>query len=151
MRIRKTHTAAARAALAFCLLLTGCQSSAASFPADSTKADNPQTITENGQSGKNTGHTASFTFTGVGDNLLHDTLFVYHEQDTGNRDFSGMYSEVTPYFKNSDLAYINFETPCAGDQFGLSGYPSFNGPLEMIDTLEGMGLNWFSTSSNHSL
>ncbi len=95
--------------------------------------------------------TSSFTFTGVGDNLLHDTLFVYHEQDTGNRDYSGMYSEVTPYFQNSDIAYINFETPCAGDAFGLSGYPSFNGPLEMIDTLAGMGLNWFSTSSNHSM
>lgn len=94
---------------------------------------------------------SSFTFTGVGDNLLHDTLFIYHEQDTGNRDYSGMYSEVTPYFQKSDISYINFETPCAGDAFGLSGYPSFNGPLEMIDTLAGMGLNWFSTSSNHSM
>ena len=94
---------------------------------------------------------SSFTFTGVGDNLLHDTLFIYHEQDTGNRDYSGMYSEVTPYFQKSDISYINFETPCAGDAFGLSGYPSFNVPLEMIDTLAGMGLNWFSTSSNHSM
>ncbi|WP_297568063.1 CapA family protein [uncultured Faecalibaculum sp.] len=127
---------------ALCLGLAGCTGSGSgSAPVPGKAADQ----------GEQTAHTASFTFTGVGDNLLHDTLFVYHEQDTGNRDYSGMYSEVTPYFQKSDLSYINFETPCAGDAFGLSGYPSFNGPLEMIDTLAGMGLNWFSTSSNHSM
>ncbi|WP_294729404.1 CapA family protein [uncultured Faecalibaculum sp.] len=127
---------------ALCLGLAGCTGSGTgSAPVPGEAADQ----------GEQTAHTASFTFTGVGDNLLHDTLFVYHEQDTGNRDYSGMYSEVTPYFQKSDLSYINFETPCAGDAFGLSGYPSFNGPLEMIDTLAGMGLNWFSTSSNHSM
>lgn len=127
---------------ALCLGLAGCTGSGSgSAPVPRKAADQ----------GEQTAHTASFTFTGVGDNLLHDTLFVYHEQDTGNRDYSGMYSEVTPYFQKSDLSYINFETPCAGDAFGLSGYPSFNGPLEMIDTLAGMGLNWFSTSSNHSM
>lgn len=127
---------------ALCLGLAGCTAGGSgSAPVPGEAADQ----------GEQTAHTASFTFTGVGDNLLHDTLFVYHEQDTGNRDYSGMYSEVTPYFQKSDLSYINFETPCAGDAFGLSGYPSFNGPLEMIDTLAGMGLNWFSTSSNHSM
>lgn len=135
---RVWHTAGT---ILLCLGLAACQIAGPGVPAtDDTSAR----IQANDR-------TSSFTFTGVGDNLLHDTLFVYHEQDNGNRDYSGMYSEVTPYFQNSDIAYINFETPCAGDAFGLSGYPSFNGPLEMIDTLAGMGLNWFSTSSNHSM
>lgn len=94
---------------------------------------------------------SSFTFTGVGDNLLHDTIFVYFEQDHGHRDFTSLYETTAPYFQDADLAYCNFETICAGDQFGLSGYPSFNGPTEMIDSLATLGFDWFSISSNHSL
>lgn len=94
---------------------------------------------------------SSFTFTGVGDNLLHDTIFVYFEQDNGHRDFRELYANTKPYFQDTDLAYVNFETVCAGDEFGLSGYPSFNGPLEMMDALADSGFNWFSVSSNHSL
>lgn len=90
-------------------------------------------------------------FTGVGDNLLHDVIFTYFEEDNGNRDYGPIYAATAPYFQNADLAYINFETVCAGDDYGLSGYPNFNGPLEMIDTLAGMSIDWMSTSSNHSM
>ncbi|WP_304415581.1 CapA family protein, partial [Faecalibaculum rodentium] len=97
---RVWHTAGT---ILLCLGLAACQIAGPGVPAtDDTSAR----IQANDR-------TSSFTFTGVGDNLLHDTLFVYHEQDNGNRDYSGMYSEVTPYFQNSDIAYINFETPCA--------------------------------------
>lgn len=130
--------------------ILGCSLLALSM-AGCTAADVRMEPEAKAETGTPAGQMASFTFCGTGDNLLHDALFVYHEQDTGNRDYSGWYSDVTPYFQNADLAYINFETPCAGDAFGLSGYPSFNGPTEMIDTLAGMGLDWFSTSSNHSL
>lgn len=95
--------------------------------------------------------TSSFTFTGVGDNLLHDTIFVYYEQDHNSRDFTPIYEMTVPYFQSADLAYCNFETVCAGDAFGLSGYPAFNGPTEMIDSLMASGFDWFSISSNHSL
>lgn len=92
-----------------------------------------------------------FSFVGFGDNLLHDPIFVYHEQDTGNRDFTGIYEPIRLTVQDADLAYINFETICAGDSLGLSGYPMFNGPLEMIDTLSTIGFNVFSAASNHAL
>ncbi len=95
--------------------------------------------------------TASFTFRGVGDNLLHDCIYTFFEQDHGHRDYSEIYEYSAPYLQDADLAYINFETICAGDQFGLSGYPSFNGPLEMIDALSTTGIDWISVSSNHSM
>jgi poly-gamma-glutamate synthesis protein (capsule biosynthesis protein) len=98
-----------------------------------------------------TENTASFTFTGVGDNLLHDTLFYYHELDYHDRDFTCIYQNTASYSQTADLAYINFETVCAGDAYGLSGYPMFNGPLEFIDALAAEGFDWFSTSSNHSM
>lgn len=93
----------------------------------------------------------SLHFVGVGDNLLHDVIFTYFEEDYNSRDFSPIYENTTQYTQNADLAYINFETVCAGDDYGLSGYPNFNGPVEMIDTLAGQGFDWFSTSSNHSM
>lgn len=94
---------------------------------------------------------ASFTFIGVGDNLLHDTIFYYFEADTGTRAYLPIYENTLPYTQNADLAYINMETICAGDEYGLSGYPNFNGPLEMIDALSQAGFDWFSIASNHSL
>ncbi len=94
---------------------------------------------------------SSFTFTGVGDNLLHDPIFLYFEEDHGSRDFLPIYEDTLAYTQAADLSYINFETICAGDQFGLSGYPDFNGPTEMIDTLSQTGVNWISTASNHAL
>lgn len=99
----------------------------------------------------NSGNTASFTFAGVGDNLLHDPIFVYYGQDYGHRDFTPLYELTGSYIQEADLSYINFETVCAGDEFGLSGYPNFNGPLEMIDSLTASGFDWFSLSSNHSM
>lgn len=93
----------------------------------------------------------SFTFTGVGDNLLHDTIFVYYEQDHHTRDYSPIFQFTNQYTQNTDLAYINLETVCAGDEYGLSSYPLFNGPLEMLDTLARSGFDWLSLSSNHSL
>lgn len=93
----------------------------------------------------------SFTFTGVGDNLLHDTIFVYYEQDHNTRDYSPIFQFTNQYTQNTDLAYINLETVCAGDEYGLSSYPLFNGPLEMLDTLARSGFDWLSLSSNHSL
>ena len=95
--------------------------------------------------------TASFTFTGVGDNLLHDTIFVYYEQDHNTRDYSPIYQFTNKYTQNTDLAYVNVETVCAGDEYGLSSYPLFNGPLEMLDTLSRSGFDWMSLCSNHSL
>jgi poly-gamma-glutamate synthesis protein (capsule biosynthesis protein) len=94
--------------------------------------------------------TASFTFAGVGDNLLHDPIFVYYEEDNGNREYSSLYANTKERLSAADLTYINFETLCAGDDYGLSGYPTFNGPLEMIDALAANGFDWFSASSNHA-
>ncbi|MCF0260062.1 MAG: CapA family protein [Erysipelotrichaceae bacterium] len=97
------------------------------------------------------GYDKCFTFTGVGDNLIHETLYEGDEEFKQKRDFSVFYENIAPYMQNSDLAYINFATLCAGDEFGFSGYPDFNAPKEIIDALDDAGLNWFSLASNHCL
>lgn len=92
---------------------------------------------------------SSFTFVGVGDNLIHETL--YYFQDPASRDMKPYYQNTKAYTEAADLAYINFETVCAGDEFGLSGYPSFNGPTEIIDAVASQGFDWLSLASNHSM
>lgn len=93
----------------------------------------------------------SFTFVGVGDNLLHDRLFRTFMDKYGNRNFLKQYENLVPYTEKSDLNYINLETLIAGDAYGFSGYPCFNGPSEYFDSLEQAGFNWISAASNHTL
>lgn len=99
---------------------------------------------------KKTGKKASFTFNGVGDLLFHDPIFIYFEQDNGTRDFDPLFELTKSYTSSADLNYANMETICAGDEYELTGYPMFNGPLEMIDTFSRQGWDVLSTSSNHS-
>lgn len=92
----------------------------------------------------------SFVFTGVGDNLLHDRLFTSFEEKYGNREFLKQYEGLIPELETSNLNYINLETLIAGDAYGVSGYPSFNGPSEYFDALAKAGFNWISAASNHT-
>lgn len=93
----------------------------------------------------------SLVFTGVGDNLLHDRLFTTFEEKYGNREFLKQYDALVPYLEKSNLNYINLETLLAGNAYGFSGYPAFNGPSEYFDALAKAGFNWISAASNHTL
>lgn len=94
----------------------------------------------------------SFTFIGVGDNLYHGALY-YRQRMAGNGyNFDTYYDGTRGYSENADLAYINMETICNGDEhYELSSYPLFNGPKEVIDAVYNAGFDWWSISSNHSL
>ena len=45
----------------------------------------------------------------------------------------------------------NMEVPVAGEEFGLSGYPQFNAPPEIIDALAGAGVDIVNNATNHSV
>ena len=45
----------------------------------------------------------------------------------------------------------NMEVPVAGEEFGLSGYPQFNAPPEIIDALSGAGVDIVNNATNHSM
>jgi poly-gamma-glutamate capsule biosynthesis protein CapA/YwtB (metallophosphatase superfamily) len=53
--------------------------------------------------------------------------------------------------EDRDVSYINLETICAGEELGLSGYPTFNGPTQVLDSLHQAGYNWLSAASNHTM
>ena len=94
---------------------------------------------------------SSFTFAGVGDNLIHQAIFSQYEMGVTDYDFKEDYALMKPYIEPADLSFINQETICAGEAFGLSHYPQFNGPTQILDAVANTGFDWLAASSNHSL
>ncbi|MDF9823957.1 poly-gamma-glutamate capsule biosynthesis protein CapA/YwtB (metallophosphatase superfamily) [Breznakia sp. PF5-3] len=90
------------------------------------------------------------SFSAVGDNLIHEAIYYYNRDANGNYSFDDIYTNTNYLTKDADISYINQETICGGTELGLSGYPTFNGPYEILDAVHKAGFNWLSGSSNHS-
>lgn len=95
-------------------------------------------------------------FSGVGDNLIHDSIYrdadrLAGEMNDGLYDFLPMYEDVKDEIDKSDLAFINQETILGGDDLGLSGYPTFNSPQCLASQLPAFGFNMINHATNHSL
>lgn len=96
------------------------------------------------------------SFAGVGDNLIHTTIYeeadrFAGEVDDGAYDFTPMYSEVKDLIQGNDIAFINQETIVGGYDMGLSGYPVFNSPSEIAENVKSTGFNLVNMATNHSL
>lgn len=91
------------------------------------------------------------SFSGVGDNLIHSTVYQDAQIEDGSYDFKAMYEDVASDMKASDIAFINQETILGGTELGLSGYPSFNSPQEIAQNLKDSGFNLVNLATNHSL
>lgn len=91
------------------------------------------------------------TMVAVGDNLLHDVVIDSGLQADGTYNFDSIYTNIKPEVEGADLAIINQETILGGAEFGYSGYPCFNSPQEMGDTLVRTGFDVVQQASNHSM
>ena len=98
----------------------------------------------------------TISFVGVGDNLIHETVFkdadkYSGETDDDKYDFSPMYEEIKEYIQGNDIAFVNQETVIGGQELGVSGYPAFNSPSELAQNLKDVGFNLVNTATNHTL
>lgn len=91
------------------------------------------------------------TFSAVGDNLIHGAIYHYNNDGNGHYDFNDIYENTNYLTQNVDISYINQETICGGSELGLSTYPSFNGPYEVLDAVHNAGFDWMAASSNHTM
>lgn len=95
------------------------------------------------------------TFTGTGDNVVHECLWM----DARNRalpsgrtyNFKPMFDGVADIIAEADIAFINQETPLAGSDFALSGYPLFNSPQELGYDLVELGFDVINIATNHMI
>ncbi|MBQ9922688.1 MAG: CapA family protein [Clostridia bacterium] len=97
--------------------------------------------------------TEKLSFLAVGDNLIHSSVFSDALEIGGGEKyiFDSMYENVAEPIRNADLSFINQESPIAGEEFAPSNYPMFNTPVEMGDTLLGLGFDIISIANNHML
>lgn len=109
-----------------------------------------QTETSSSSSSTNSAET-TVSFMGVGDNLIHDTVYADALQSDGTYDFTKMYSNFKEDAQDSDISFINQETVLGGEDLGLSGYPTFNSPSEIAKNLEDTGFNLVNLATNHCL
>lgn len=96
------------------------------------------------------------TFVAVGDNIIHSAVYEdamrlasVSEYD-GDYYFDPIYENFADTFKNADITFVNQETMIAGDDFAIAGYPNFNSPAEIGDTLARLGVDVVNIASNHS-
>jgi poly-gamma-glutamate capsule biosynthesis protein CapA/YwtB (metallophosphatase superfamily) len=90
------------------------------------------------------------TIAAIGDILLHDR--VYEDAQAGsNYDFSPMFAQVKDMLANPDFLIANQESTPGGSEIGLSSYPLFNSPKEIVKSLQEVGVDAVTTANNHSL
>ncbi|MBU5454688.1 CapA family protein [Caproiciproducens sp. MSJ-32] len=91
--------------------------------------------------------------TAVGDFLIHkEILETQYNPETDSYDFKNTIQYVKKYLEEADLTIANMEGALAGiDNYGYSGYPSFNTPDELADAMKWAGIDVVNNMNNHSL
>ena len=83
----------------------------------------------------------------VGDLLIHLPILDYAKTVGYNFDF--IFENMEKYIKEYDIKIINEEVLIAGTNFSIKGYPKFNSPLELADSVAKAGFNVILKSTNH--
>jgi poly-gamma-glutamate synthesis protein (capsule biosynthesis protein) len=87
--------------------------------------------------------------TALGDMLPHESV-VMNAKVGGGYNFQPYFADIRPHYADADIVFCNQEALSAGEQFGLSYYPSFNAPEEFAEGLSlGAGCNLISLANNH--
>lgn len=158
--MKKTCSTAKRSALllcivflaSLCLTLTGCgdggsptipdtpesQSITSETPSSTASIDPNQIVS-----------TASIVSTG--DILIHSPfLTAYYDKATDTYDFNEIFQYVKQYTEKADYAVANLEVSLGGEESGeYSGYPCFNCPDAIVDSLVNAGFDMLLTANNH--
>ena len=91
------------------------------------------------------------SFAAVGDNIIHDTVLSAAKKISPDYDFKPMYENVADIISGADIAYINQESPFAGQERVYSGYPLFNSPDKVGYDLVELGFDVINLANNHML
>lgn len=95
----------------------------------------------------------SIEIAAIGDILIHvEILETQYDKESDSYDFKNNFQYVKDYLSNADLTIANLEGTLAGEEnYGFSGYPSFNAPDELADAMKWAGIDVVNNMNNHSL
>lgn len=106
------------------------------------------------------------SFLACPDNIIHPSVFYdaieraaeakgvkpsYSNLHDADYNFEPIYEHVADMIKSADIAYINQETLVGGRSGNISGYPCFNSPRAIADTVVGLGFDVVNVAHNHML
>jgi len=91
------------------------------------------------------------TLAGIGDILVHDTVYKDALQKDGTYNFKPMFAAVRQLLEMPDIVVANEESTIGGVALGLSGYPRFNSPFTVGDALQYAGVDFITMANNHAL
>lgn len=94
---------------------------------------------------------ASVTMVMVGDILLHDAVEESAREQSGEYDFSALFSHTADEIAQADVALVNQEVIIGGKELRVSGYPAFNAPYAIGDELVETGFDVICQGTNHAL
>jgi poly-gamma-glutamate synthesis protein (capsule biosynthesis protein) len=94
--------------------------------------------------------TISVNFSVVGDIMCHSTQYYYAWVEKDSFDFDPMFGVIGDYLKGRDIVIGNLETVLAGESKNYSGYPFFNSPNSLANSLKNAGFDFVTTANNHA-
>lgn len=88
----------------------------------------------------------------AGDLVMHMPV-VNSAYDSKNNtyNFDDIFKNVKEYISDADLAICNNETSYLGPKSTFSGYPTFNSPEEILDSVKNTGFDILTSAHNHTL
>ncbi len=87
----------------------------------------------------------------VGDILLHTPVEEAAAGPDGSYNFDFIFENMKDEISGADIAIVNQEVIIGGKELGVSGYPAFNAPYEIGDSLVNAGFDVVCHATNHAL
>jgi len=113
------------------------------LPSDTPTVDEPQP-----EEDLSVRPVSSATIAVTGDTLIHSNVYNAALQN-GVYDFNDIFTFFTPYISKADYAVTNLEVTLRGPDLAYSGYPRFNCPDAITESLKNAGFDLSLTANNH--
>lgn len=91
---------------------------------------------------------AEIVIAAVGDVMMPESIQSAVAQDKHGYDL--LFEKITPDLAAADITFANLETP-VNHKAGVSGYPKFNAPRELLASLKKAGVDIVSIANNHAM
>ncbi len=91
------------------------------------------------------------TLSMVGDVLLHVPVSNSGRQRDGSYNYDYLFRNIKKEIQSSDAALINQEVILAGEEYGITGYPTFNGRFQVGDAIAKAGFDVVLHATNHAM
>ena len=142
-----------RAAITFCLGLFADGDHLVQFPGQESPIASMQNMDSNPEpvyiDPSQLVEIARADITVVGDVMLHLPI-VRSSKISGGYDFDSIFTFVKPYISAADYAVANLETTLSGtDGKEYTGFPNFNSPDQIAQSIKNTGFDMLLTGNNH--